>query len=189
MGIEIGQLFQGVGAGVQAVGAYNQAKGEQAALRAQAQVEANNAQLSEWQAQDAIARGDMAAGEVIQRGAQIKGSQRAAFAANGVDLGYGSALEIITDTDYLTAVDASQVQNNAAREAWGYRVQADQATDRARAATNGANQVRPWLSAGTSLLTSATAASRTWYGGNKSGGAGADGFSDWAFRSNRGMGG
>lgn len=190
MGIEVGQIFQGVGAGVQAVGAYNQAKAEQASLRAEAQVQVNNAQLSEWQAEDAIERGNMSANEVILRGAQIKGSQRAAFAANGVDLGYGSALQVISDTDYLTAIDATQVQQNASREAWGYRMQAQQATDRAGAASRGASQIRPWLSAGTSLLTSATAAARTWYGGNKSSGsAGADGFSDWAFRSNRGMGG
>lgn len=190
MGIEVGQLFQGVGAGVQAMGAYNQAKGEQAALRAEAQVQANNAQLAEWQAEDAVSRGELAAGEVLQRGGQIKGQQRAAMAANGVDLGYGSALQVITDTDYLTAIDATQVQQNAAREAWGYRMQGRQATDRSNAANRGADQVRPWLSAGTSLLTSATAAAKTWYGGTRTTGtsAGADGFSNWAFRSNRAMG-
>ncbi|KPU94698.1 hypothetical protein APR50_10470 [Variovorax paradoxus] len=189
MGIEVGQIFQGMGAGVQAMGAYSQAKAEQASLRAEAQVQANNSQLSAWQAEDAIERGDMAASEALRRGAQVKGSQRAALAANGVDLGYGSALQVITDTDYLSAVDAAQLQQNAAREAWGYRMQARQYADRSVAAATGASQIRPWLSAGTSLLTSATQAARTWYSGNRvAAGAGADGFSAWAFRSNRGMG-
>lgn len=188
MGIEAGQLFQGMGAGMQAVGAYNQAKGEQTALRAEAQVQANNAQLATWQAEDSIERGDMAATEAMRRGAQTKGKQRAAMAANGVDLGVGSAAQVINDTDYLTAVDAAQLQQNAAREAWGYRMQARQFVDRSTAATRGADQVRPWLSAGTSLLTSATQASRTWYGGNKTTASGRDGFSQWAFRGNSGMG-
>lgn len=187
MGIEAGQIFQGLGAGVQAMGAYSQAKAEQASLRAEAQVQANNAVLAGWQADDAIERGDMAASEALVRGAQAKGQQRAALAANGVDLGYGSALQVITDTDYLAKIDATQLQQNAAREAWGYRMQARQYGERSTAASGAADQVRPWLSAGTSLLTSATQAARSWYAGNRSSGA-TDGFSAWAFRSGRGMG-
>lgn len=163
--------MQGFGAGFQAVGAYNQAKGQQAALRAEAQTQENNAQLSVWQAEDSIERGNIEATQVQLRGAQVKGSQRAAMAANGVDLGYGSALEVLTDTDYLTAMDTQQVQTNAAREAWGYRMQARGSTDRARAARAGADQVQPWLAAGTSLLGSATQAAGRWYGSSSGGGS------------------
>lgn len=158
-----GTALQTFGAGFQAVGAYSQAKGQKAALNAQAQVEANNATLSEWQADDALVRGETAAVQVQQRGTQVKGAQRAAMAANGVDLSFGSAQQVLTDTDYLTAIDATQVQTNAAREAWGYQVQARQSADRSRAAAGGASQISPWLSTGTSLLGSATQAAGRWY--------------------------
>jgi len=161
--ISAGTALQGFGAGFQAMGAYSQAKGQKAALNAQSQIEANNATLGEWQAEDAVSRGETAAAQVQQRGAQVKGAQRAAMAANGVDLGFGSAQQVLTDTDYLTAIDATQVQTNAAREAWGYRMSSRQATDRSKAAAGGASQVSPWLSTGTSLLGSATQAASRWY--------------------------
>lgn len=145
------------------MGAYSQAQGQKAALRAEAQIQSNNATLAEWQAEDAIARGETAAVQVQQQGAQLKGRQRAGMAANGVDLSYGSAMQVINDTDYLAAVDASQTTANAAREAWGYRMEARQLTDRSKAASAGASQVSPWLSAGTSLLGSATQAADRWY--------------------------
>ncbi|RYF62607.1 MAG: hypothetical protein EOO29_45725 [Comamonadaceae bacterium] len=188
MGLEAGQIFQGFGAGYQAVGAYQQAKATEASLRAEAQTQMNNTQLSAWQAEDAVDRGEMEAGQVMRQGAQLKGRQRAAFAANGVDLGVGSALQVLTDTDYLTAVDAQQVRQNAAREAWGYRMQAKQSVGRAAAASSAASSVNPWLSAGTSMITSATQAARSWYTGGSGKGGARDGFGDWAFRGNRGAG-
>lgn len=157
----------GFGAGFQAVGAYNQAKAQKASLEAQTQIEANNATLAGWQADDAVARGETAAARVQMQGDQVAGQTRAALAANGVDLSYGSALQTITDADYATAVDVNQTRANASREAWGYRMQASQATNRSGAASAGAGQVSPWLSTGTSLLGSATALSSRWYQGNK----------------------
>lgn len=184
MGIETAVGIQGFGAGMSAMGAYSQAKGQKAALKAESQVQANNATLAEWQAEDAIARGETAAVQVQQQGAQMLGRQRASMAANGVDLSYGSAMQVINDTDYLTAVDASQTMANASREAWGYRMEARQMADRSRAASAGASQISPWLAAGTSLLGSATQAASRWYSSGGSSGT-RDGFGDWAFRSNR----
>jgi len=165
--LNAGAAMGGFGAGFQAVGAYNQAQAQKSSLEAQAQVEANNATLAGWQADDAIARGETAAASVQMQGDQVKGQARVALAANGVDLGYGSALQAITDTDYATAVDVNQTRANASREAWGYRTQQRQATDRSSAASSGAGQVSPWLSTGTSLLGSATAISSRWYSSTK----------------------
>ncbi len=55
------------------------------------------------------------------------GSQRAGFAAQGVDVGQGSAVDVQADAAYLGELDALTIRNNAAREAWGYEVEADQA--------------------------------------------------------------
>lgn len=165
-----GQLTSAFGAGFSAMGAYSQAKNQQAALQAEAQVQMNNATLSGWQADDAVTRGEAAAAQQLLKGGQVKGAQRAAMAANGIDLSVGSAQNILNDTDYLTSVDAAQLRDNAAREAWGYRQQARQYVDRASAARSGASGISPWLSAGTSLLTSATSVASRWVSNTNRGG-------------------
>lgn len=166
-GLSGGQLTSAFGAGFSAVGAYSQAKNQQAALQAEAQVQQNNAVLAGWQAEDSIARGEEAANRANMKGAQVKGTQRAAMAANGIDLGVGSAQNVLNDTDYLTAVDAATLRDNAAREAWGYRMQARGYVDKSTAARNGASSINPWLSAGTSLLTSATSVAGKWYSASR----------------------
>lgn len=169
MGIEAsaGTALQGFGAGFSAIGAYTQAKNQQASLTAQAQTEANNATLDQWQADDAIARGNTAVDQAQLQYAQTKGATRTALAANGVDLSVGSAANTINDVDYAAAVDVATIKNNAAREAWGYTMQAKQATQRSALASSASDQTSPWLSAGTSLLTSATRASSMWYRNSK----------------------
>lgn len=188
-GLSGGQLTSAFGAGFQAVGAYSQAKNQQAALRAEAQVQQNNAVIAGWQAEDSIDRGEVAASRALVKGGQVKGAQRAAMAANGIDLGVGSAQNVLNDTDYLTAVDAATLRDNAAREAWGYRMQARGYMDKSTAANNGASSIRPWLSAGTSLLTSATSVAGKWYQGSAAGSSSTrDGYGDLVFRGNRGSG-
>jgi hypothetical protein len=160
---DFGQLLSSFGGGMQAMSAYSQAKNQQAALLAQSQVALDNAELSGWASQDAVRRGEDAANQVKLRGAQVKGQQRAAMATNNVDLAVGSAQNILNDTDYISAVDASTLQTNAAREAWGYDVQAKQYRQQAGASRAAAGEISPWLAAGTSLLGTATRVASRWY--------------------------
>jgi len=162
-GSNFGGLLSSFGAGMSATAAYTQAKNQQAALQAEAQVQQNNATLAGWQADDAIARGETAANTALLKGAQVKGSARATLAANGVALEGGSAQAVLNDTDYITAVDVAQLRDNAAREAWGYRQQARQYLDKSMNARSASGSISPWLSAGTSLLTSATNVASRWY--------------------------
>lgn len=153
-----------VGMAVQAVSSYQSSQANKAAANAQAQVQANNAQMAEYQAEDAIARGDQAAQAQGMRTNRLKGTQRAALASNGVDLGVGSALQIQTDTDYFGQVDKTTITDNAAREAWGYRAQGANFDANASILRGRANAESPWLAAGTSLLGSATKVASSWYG-------------------------
>lgn len=161
-----GTLLSSFGAGMSATAAYTQAQNQKSALLAQSQVEANNATLDTWQAEDAITRGQTAASIQELKGGQVKGAQRTGLAANGVDLGGGSAQNVMNSSEFMNAVDVTTIQNNAARAAWGYSMQATQATQRSIAAKSGADSVSPWLAAGTSLLTSATSVASKWYGAN-----------------------
>lgn len=83
-----------------------------------------NAKLAERQAADAIARGQTAAQRQGMATRQAIGAQRAALAANGVEVNDGSAVDVQSDTAALGALDALTIRNNAAREAWGYQAQA-----------------------------------------------------------------
>lgn len=150
------------GMGMQAAGAYSNSSNAKGAYGAQSQVASNNAQIARWQAQDALARGDRAAIQVRTKGNQLKGAQRAAMAANGVDVGTGSALDILTDTDFTTALDANTVKDNAAKEAWALRNQAAGFTADSSILNARADAENPTLALGGSLLTSAGKAGAYW---------------------------
>lgn len=157
------------GLGMQAYGAYNQSKATKSGYEYQAAVNRNNATLAEWQAQDAIARGQRA--EQVQRlkTAQLKGTQRARLAANGVALDEGSALNILNDTDFMGEADAMTIRDNAAREAWGARNQvANYESDASMLSARAAAESPGFAAAGT-LLTGAGSVARQWYSRKEAG--------------------
>jgi hypothetical protein len=145
-----------VGAVVSAKGASDQAQAQKDSLAYQAQVAANDAQLSEWQAQGVEQQGVEAEGKQRLQTANLKGTQRATLAANGVALGEGSALDILAGTDYMGEQDALTIRDNAARQAWGYRTQGQNYVDNSGLLQSGSNNISPSNAAGTSLLTSAS---------------------------------
>ncbi|OAE72607.1 hypothetical protein A7J71_11345 [Achromobacter insolitus] len=151
------------GAGASAAGATNSANAQRAGLNYQAEVAANNAQIAEWQAQDAIRQGQEQEQQSRLRYASTKGTQRAALAANGVALDEGSAVDILASTDYMNASDASTIQANAARAAWGYRTQGANYTDNANSLRAGASAISSGSAAGMSLLGSAGQVASSWY--------------------------
>jgi hypothetical protein len=51
---------------------------------------------------------------------------------SGVELSGGSSLDVLVGTAGIGAQDALTIQNNAAREAWGYRTQAGYARQQAK---------------------------------------------------------
>ncbi|MFP5337511.1 MAG: hypothetical protein ACLGIW_03285 [Gammaproteobacteria bacterium] len=81
-----------------------------------------NAAYKEAAAQDAEKRGAVDADRYRRQVGQLIGTQRTGFAANGIDVNSGTASEIQDDTAAFGEFDALTIANNAAREAWGYRV-------------------------------------------------------------------
>lgn len=150
------------GAIMQAGGAYQQAQGQRSALQYQASVARGNAVLAGDQASDAIRNGQTAEGVQDLRTGQTLGTQRARMAANGVDLGEGSANDVLTTTKYMGERDALQIHDNAMMEAWGYRTQQQSFLDDASREDGEASTISPWTAAGTSLLTGATKVAASW---------------------------
>lgn len=116
-----------------------------------------NATLADSQAADAIARGQQASNQRGVQTRQVVGSQRANYAAQGIDVNTGSASDVQGDTKYLGELDRQTIQTNAAREAWGYSVEASQDRNNANMARAGGQQTAAGLRAGatSTLLTGA----------------------------------
>jgi hypothetical protein len=83
-----------------------------------------NASVAESKAEEATNAGEFAANKAIERGRQLEGVQRAAFAGQGVVAGAGTAGLVQKDTEQVSAVNAEMIKRNAAREALGLTTQA-----------------------------------------------------------------
>lgn len=83
-----------------------------------------NADLADQAADDAIARGKEAAAKSKLKTRQLKGMQRATLAAQGLELDTGSASDLQLETGDLGELDVLTIANNAAREAFGFKVEA-----------------------------------------------------------------
>ena len=105
------------------------AKGQRQEGKYQKAIMEQNARISEMQADDAIERGkfDEHAHRLSVR--QLIGAQKASFGAQGIEIdAEESTGAVLLSTTAQGELDALTIRNNAAREAWGYRVQAQNYT-------------------------------------------------------------
>jgi hypothetical protein len=112
-------------AGLAIGGAVVQAESQKSQAKYQRTMYDINARNADIQAQDAIERGNVDAATARRGAKQFQASQRADIAASGQT---GSAMEtaILSETGQLGEMDVMQIKNNAWREAWGYRAQAEE---------------------------------------------------------------
>jgi len=162
MGIGVASGIQAAGMGMSAMGAYNQAMTQKATLGYESAVASNNAQIANYQAQTEQAIGAQQENAQQQKTANMMGAQRATMAANGIDLGQGSASDILTSTQFMGERDALTIRDNTARQAWAYNMNAqnyrgEAATDRAMGSA-----ISPGVGAAASLLTGAASLSSNW---------------------------
>jgi hypothetical protein len=83
-----------------------------------------NADLADQQAENALVRGAKAEQKQQSEVRQLIGSQRAAEAANNVDVGEGTALELQLSSAGLGEIDRTEIKNNTMLEQWGFKAQA-----------------------------------------------------------------
>lgn len=98
------------------------------ALKTQGQYERQiaefNARLSDIQGRDAIIRSEKNVVQIRKQKKQVLGAQRAALAAQGLDLSSGSAADVQADTERLAQEDVTEIRSNAWKEAFGFKVEA-----------------------------------------------------------------
>ena len=157
------------GAVSSALGAYASVQAQKSTLETQAILSGINAKTAERSAQSALLAGQHDEQRSQLATANLKSTQQAAFASNGVDLGEGSALRTLNSTDLMGAIDKNTIAANAVRQAWGYRTQAVNASNQALMSSSAAGAMNPLSGAATSLLGSAGSVASNWYALNKSG--------------------
>lgn len=143
-------------------GSYYGAATQKANLYGQAGVAESNARIAELQAQDELAKGQHQIGKLTLAAGQMKSSQRASMAANGVDLGVGNAAEVQASTDLMKEVDMQTAELNAIKGAWGYRAQKANFENEAYAARASAKGIKPLMSAATTLIGGASQVAASW---------------------------
>lgn len=124
----------------------------------QTAVARNAAQASEYNAQDAERRGAVEEGRQRRKTSLLLGTQQARLAAQGSDLA-GSPLDILGDTAALGEEEVLAARYQAAREAWGQRIQAASQNAQADFLTRSAAMptgADPGLGIARSLLSGAT---------------------------------
>ncbi len=144
-----GLLSSVAGTGLSAYGQYQQAEAAKSAAE-------YNQKVAEVQSRDAITRGDQEGEMAGRKIGALRGRQRAALAASGVDLSSGSAADILAQTDYYGLEDQRTIADNARREAAMY-------TSRAGAYGAEAGSITPWLAGTGTLLSGAGAVADRWY--------------------------
>lgn len=164
-----GLATQGVGAAFSGIGAMNQAAGQKGALEYQAQIAQNNAQIAGDKSEFAVQIGNTQIQSSQINTANTFGAQRAAMAANGIDLGEGSATDVLATTKYLGDRDALTIKDNAARQAWAYQTEAQNFSAEGQYDSSVAKSISPLMAGASSLLGGATSVAKSIYNYNKQG--------------------
>lgn len=149
--------------------AWVQSKAAKSRFDFQSRMDAINAQSMENQARFEIEKGQKIEQSILSNAAKLKSKQRVGFAANGVDLGVGSAAEVLSDTDTLAKMDANQAKTNALLASFGFRNQAVEYRNRELMAKASSNAINPTMTLGLGILEGATSVASTWYNNKKKG--------------------
>lgn len=147
-----------------------QAQAEREAGRYQAEVAEVNAKQADYRAEQA---GRIGAIKEEQHRSQVRrmaGTQRATLAANGVDVGSGTAADLVDETYTLGEADALTIRYNAMNEAWGYRAEATDLRQQGQFA-----KYRGKVQSRNTYLTTAASLAGQAYGGYQSGAFGGGG--------------
>lgn len=161
-GIAAATWFQAASLAVTAVATYSSISSQKANAEYNADIARNNQIIANQRGDDAIRRGELDEIRHRLKVEQVKGSQRSALAAQGVDLSDGSALDAVLDTAEYGELDALIIRKNAEREAYGYRVQGYNAGAQANLYDSQASNLSPFTSTLGTVLSGASSVADSW---------------------------
>lgn len=112
-----------VAAGAQAAGTLVSGYSALQQGKYEAGVHRQNARMASEAAKDSITRGKDEARQFWKEAGQLKGRQVAAMAANGIDVGWGTALQIQQDTAAALSDDAGKLYRNIEQRTRGFDIE------------------------------------------------------------------
>lgn len=107
-----------VGSGVSALGAYNTNMAASEAATYRAGVADINAKIAKQQGQVEAFNHSLKVGQIL-------GTQKATQAASGVDVNFGSPVNVRASTSEMGKLDQLTILNNASKKAFGFMAQSD----------------------------------------------------------------
>ena len=119
-----GLALSAVGTGVSVMGAMQNAAAAKASADYQAKVAQGNEAIAAQNATYTAAEGEANAAIQDQKTRAAIGTEIAAEGSSGVDVNGASSSALRTSTAELGQLDANTIRSNAARQAYGYEVQA-----------------------------------------------------------------
>lgn len=155
----VGQAFGLLGS---FAGSFYSAKAQKSNLQHQARMSEINARIAETGAKTELARGQAEYARHTLQAGHLKSAQRAALAANGIVMNEGSAAEMLAATDIMKEIDAQTIEENALRNAWGYRSQATDYRNQALLGQAQASSINPAGAGLQTLLGSAPMVAEYW---------------------------
>lgn len=114
---EVASLIPLLQGGMQAASSYQEGQ-------ATKMVAGINAKYADMQGREALRIGEQDAGRRMLQGGQDAGAAMASAAAQGIRVDTGSAAQTQEDIKRAAIVDAQTIRTNAAKQAWGYGVEA-----------------------------------------------------------------
>lgn len=160
---------QVVGGVQSAVSSYYGAKAQARQLAFEADMAGINARMAESAAERTMAAGRREVQRSKMQTAGLKSRQRVALAANGGALDEGSAVNVLTTTDYIGEVDANTIEANAIAQAWGHKIDAVNQRSAARSGRSAASSISPGQAAMSSIIGTAGSVATSWYSMKKAG--------------------
>lgn len=131
---------------------------QQDQARYEAAVAKNNQTIATANAADATRRAELEASRLSRNASALAGTQRAAFAAKGLDISDGTPGDLIDQTNFFGKVDAETARYNGKVESWQKLSQASNFGAQASAAKSKADGI-----SASGLLSSAGAVADKWY--------------------------
>lgn len=147
-----GSAIQTAGIGLETTGAYFEAKVNKTLLKSRANIADINARTTELAAESAMSAGRTSKAKSDLEYGALKAAQKTGMAANMLDLGSVTSQNVLNSTDYLKEVDSDIIMANAAKQAWGLRIDATNQRNDALALRAEAKGINPFASAAKSLL-------------------------------------
>jgi hypothetical protein len=146
------------GAAMSAAGTMASAVSANAQARYQAKIAERNASLEREGAQQSILNTQDEALAHYRKVAALKGAQRAAAAANGVGLDFGTAADVLGDTEMLSREDTNRIYKQGYQRTRGFEINAsnDVAEASAKRQAGTGALISGALNAGSTLLEGAS---------------------------------